>query len=130
MQQSLMLFAKRALKGHRNFDSQEIERVKYDIARIDGRCDWSVAHVYISEMIDSYARPGVDPEIIKVRAREFMTALDEYPTWAVIRSIRWWRSHENKWRMKHPQHGDISSICHEMTAPIRVSLMQIERLEK
>lgn len=125
--QFLTQFAKRAMRGE-DFDQGFIQMARGEIEKLDGRCDWRAAADYLNAMIYSYSKPGDDPATIKTLASEFMTVLDGYPTWAVVRAMRWWQSDENKFSHIRPRHGDITAKCKDLTAAVRVSGAQIEKI--
>jgi len=121
----LRLFAQRAFKGETNLD---LARAKKTLALVEGGCDWNKAGDHLGEMIDAYARNDTSETFLTIRANDFMRDLDQYPTWAVIRSIRWWKGHENEFRFRSPFPGDLVERCRLETTFQRVARTQLTKL--
>lgn len=124
---SLRQFAVLALKGQAHTDPKMLADVIDHLAAVEGSCNWKKAETDLLEMIDGYARPGVTNEIIASRAKGFMIELTPFPTWAVIRAIRWWKSVENTYRYRAPLPGDIAERCIADTEAARVARTMLNR---
>lgn len=123
---SLTRFVKLVLGGSTNLD---LDRARGLLQSVDGLCDWNEAAEHLSEFIDGYSQREVSSDIIAIRSNDFMRELNEYPTWAVMESFRWYKSAENKYRHAQPKPGDISEHCHKLTEPLRVSAQMIAKVE-
>lgn len=120
----LRQFALRALKGDTTIDPN----VERGLALLEGSCDWNLAHAHLIEILDAYAKPGVSQEVLEIRARDFMAELDRYPTWAVVRAFRWWKSDQNQYRYRAPLPGDLTEHAHKLVEPVRVARGQLDKI--
>ena len=124
---SLTRFTKLALEGSTNLN---LDRARGLLAQVDGTCDWNATAVHLSEFIDGYSQREVSSDIIAIRSNDFMRELNEYPTWAVLDGLRWYKSKGNKFRHAQPKPGDIADYCHKATDVLRASKMMIDRINE
>ena len=123
---SLTRFVKLVLGGSTNLN---LDRARGLLRSVDGACDWNEASDHLSEFIDAYSQREVSAKVIVVRSSDFMRELNQYPTWAVLESFRWYKSAENKYRHAQPKPGDIAEHCHKLTESLRVSERMIAKVE-
>ena len=65
----------------------------------------------VAALLSQYYTMDVPAAAHSLIAEDWLEALNEYPQWAIIRSVRWWKSDANLERRKRPLEGDISARC-------------------
>ena len=74
---------------------------------------WSMARV--AALLSPYFDKDTPQGVREIEAEDWAEALAKYPSWAIERACRWWKSADNPNRRKRPLEGDIEDrIRYEM----------------
>ncbi len=68
---------------------------------------WMMARV--AALLLPYYEKDTPQGVRMIEAEDWAVELAKFPQWAIERSVRWWKSDDNKERRKRPLEGDIAA---------------------
>lgn len=80
---------------------------------------WVMAR--IAALLSPYYEKDVPQAVRVMEAEDWAEALAEYPQWAILNAVRWWKSEHNADRRRRPMEGDIATVCRKEMDAVRAA---------
>lgn len=90
--------------------------------------DWTLAR--IAALLSGYYAADVPQEIVRIEAEDWAHALREFPAWAIVNAVRWWKGEDNPRRRNKPHEGDIAERARKEMAAIVVAEVAVKRFDR
>lgn len=72
-------------------------------------------------LLSQYYAADLPQSVVATMASDWEAALMEYPEWAIVKAVRWWKSQDNPDRKRKPLEGDIAARANAEMSLVRVA---------
>ena len=84
----------------------------------------------IASLLAQYFQGDISEQMMRAIADDWCHEMQEFPAWAIAKSVRWWTGRDNPDRRKKPLPGDIADRAQKELGPIFAAKSAIRRFDQ
>ena len=84
----------------------------------------------IAALLLQYFQGEISERMMRVIADDWCREMQDFPAWAIAKSVRWWTGRDNPDRRKKPMPGDIAERAQRELGPIFAAKSAIRRFDQ
>jgi hypothetical protein len=83
------------------------DQIEAGIRHLSQPCDHAWLMARVLALITPYFTANVPEGVRRIEAEDWLSSLERFPSWAIEKACRWWKSDENHDHRRKPLEGDI-----------------------